>query len=288
MNKNEIKAVVKHAGGSTLTRICRSADLTATVKDLRQTLNIQLKSFAGIKTQHLKSLVSLWQEQGKSERTIHNKLSHMRAALKAMDRERFAKAAQNTNASLGASSASRAGTHKVINENTLNERLNLLPESFRAAAQLQLAIGLRAQEAVQSNQSLKSWEKQIQSGRPVMVLHGTKGGRQRFVSLLDERSKQSALEAVREAIRVADTQDGQLIKSRSLQGANRAFQRAMNKVGFKGREASHAMRYMFAQEQFSKYLESLGSKSEALAALSMDLGHGDTRGQYCQQVYLRG
>ena len=61
----------------------------------------------------------------------------------------------------------------------------------------------------------------------------------------------------------------------------------MNGVGFKGSEASHSLRYQFAREQFAKYLEALGDKKEALAALSMDLGHGDGRGRYCEQVYLR-
>lgn len=288
MNKNEIKAAVKHAAGSTLTKVGRSANLTATAEDLRLKLNVQLKSFAGLKTQHLKSLVSLWQEQGKSVRTIQNKLAHVRAALRAEGRERFADAAQNSNASLGASGASRGGTHTVIDKQTLAERIERLPEAFKAAAHLQLALGLRAQEAVQSNQSLRAWEKQIQSGRPVLVLHGTKGGRQRFVNLLNESSKQNALVAVREAIWVVDSQEGQLIKSQSLAGANRAFQRAMNLAGFKGSETSHAMRYAFAQEQFTNYMQLLDDRKEALSALSMDLGHGDGRGRYCAQVYLTG
>ena len=103
----------------------------------------------------------------------------------------------------------------------LEERISSLPEPFKAGARLQQALGLRAQEAVQSNQSLRSWEKQIQAGRPVKVLHGTKGGRPRDVSLLGQASKDRALAAVREAIRVADKQDGKLIPSTSLEGANR-------------------------------------------------------------------
>ena len=107
---------------------------------------------------------------------------------------------------------------------------------------------------MQSNQSLRSWEKQIQAGRPVKVLHGTKGGRSRDVSLLDLASKGRALSAVREAIRVADKQDGKLIPSTSLEGANRAYQRAMNEVGFKGSEASHSLRYQFAREQVPEFV----------------------------------
>jgi site-specific recombinase XerD len=288
MQKNEIKAAVRHAGGSTLTKVGRSANLSATAEDLRRGLNIQIKSFAALRTQHLKSLVSYWQEQGKSTRTIQNKLAHVRAALRAVGRDKFADAAQNSNASLGASGASRGGTHIVPDQKVLDERFRQLPEPFRVAANLQRALGLRAQESIQANKSLRSWEKQIKSGRPVMVLHGTKGGRQRSVNLLDQASRDRALEAVREAIKVMDLSGDLVIQSASLQGANRAFQRAMNSVGFKGNEASHALRYLFAQEQFAKYMDSLGDKEEALAALSMDLGHGDGRGRYCAQVYLGG
>jgi hypothetical protein len=120
-----------------------------------------------------------------------------------------------------------------------------------------------------------------------MVLHGTKGGRPRSISLLDQASKEKALAAVQAAISVIEKQDGKLISSSTLEGANRAYQRAMNAAGFKGSEASHALRYAFAREQFAKYMEALDDKKEALAALSMDLGHGDGRGRYCAQVYLK-
>lgn len=287
MNRNEIKAVVKAAGGSTLTRESRSANLTATANDLRLGLNIQIKSFSGLRTQHLKDLVTHWNSEGQSTRTIQNKLAHLRAALRGVGREKFAADPRNSNAALGASGGSRSGTHTIPSEKALEERISALPEPFQAGARLQQTLGLRAQEAVQSNQSLRVWEKQIQAGRPVMVLHGTKGGRPRSVSLLDQASKDRAIAAVREAIRVTEMQDGKLIPSSTLEGANRAYQRAMNAAGFKGSEASHALRYAFAREQFAKYLEDLGDKKEALSALSMDLGHGDGRGRYCEQVYLR-
>jgi hypothetical protein len=106
---------------------------------------------------------------------------------------------------------------------------------------------------------------------------------------LDQVSKEKALTAVREAISIMEKMDGKLIPSATLEGANRAYQRAMNGVGFKGSEASHALRYAFAREQFAKYMYALGGdKKEALSALSMDLGHGDGRGRYCAQVYLNG
>ena len=63
-----------------LTRESRSANLTATANDLRLGLNIQIKSFSGLRSQHLQSLVTLWKTDGQSTRTIQNKLAHVRAA----------------------------------------------------------------------------------------------------------------------------------------------------------------------------------------------------------------
>ena len=288
MNRNEIHAIVKEAGGSTLTKESRSANLSATADDLRLELNIQIKSFTGLKTQHLANLVSFWKEQGKSIRTIQNKLAHVRAALRAVGREKFADSAQVSNASLGAAGASRGGTHTVASKEAIEERISKLQPGFKEAAQLQLTLGLRAQEAIQSNQSLRLWQQQLEQGRRVTVLHGTKGGRARDLSITAEKAQQAALEAVRAAIAAMDRQGGQLVPSSSLEGANRAYQRAMNGVDFKGSEASHSLRYLFARSQFERYLEAGFDRKEALSALSMDLGHGDGRGRYCEQVYLRG
>lgn len=288
MNKSEIKAIVNSARGSTLTKEARSANLSATAKDLKLSINIQIKSFGDLKTQHLAKLVDFWKSEGKSTRTIQNRLAHMRVALRVLDRQKFADSAQNSNASLGASGGSRGGTHTVPTKEVITEKIGNLPPGCKEAAQLQLTLGLRAQEAIQSNQSLRLWEKQLERGDRVTVLHGTKGGRARDVFLTSEKAAQDALEAVRAAIAVMDEQDGLLVASRSLEGANRSYQRAMNDAGFKGSQASHSLRYQFARAQFRGYLDRGFDRKEALSALSMDLGHGDGRGRYCAQVYLRG
>lgn len=48
------------------------------------------------------------------------------------------------------------------------------------------------------------------------------------------------------------------------------------------------MRCMYAQDRFAFHLAACGgSRAEALAETSLDLGHGDGRGTYVAQVYLR-
>ena len=287
MNKREIEAIVKGAGGSTLTKKNRSTSLHAAANTLRQELNIQLKSFAGLKSQHIESLSAHWLDKGLSPRTVQNRMAHLRSALCHHQRERFASSSRVSNGSLGLKST-RGGTHTVPALQTIQERIASLPPGHQEAAQLQLTLGLRANEAIQSNQSLKTWEKQLEKGRSIVITHGTKGGKKRDVTLNDKNARQEALSAVRAAITAAGRQGGVLVASSSLQGANRAYQRSMNTVGFKGSEASHSLRYAFAQKQFDSYLAQDYEPKEALSALSMDLGHGDGRGRYCKQVYLNG
>jgi hypothetical protein len=50
---------------------------------------------------------------------------------------------------------------------------------------------------------------------------------------------------------------------------------------------SHAARYAFAQERTGAYQAEGLSEREALAATSLDLGHGDGRGHYVASVYAR-
>lgn len=287
MNKREIEAIVKGAGGSTLTKKNRSTSLHAAAKTLRQELNIQLKSFAGLKSQHIERLAAHWMAKELSPRTVQNRMAHLRAALHHHKRESFASSPRVSNGSLGLKST-RGGTHTTPSLQTIQERIAALPAGHKEAAQLQVTLGLRANEAIQSNKSLKTWEKQLENGRSVSVLHGTKGGRQRDVTLNDKNAREAALSAVRAAIKESDSQGGTLVPSKSLQGANRAYQRSMNQVGFKGSEASHSLRYAFAQKQFRSYQEQGYETKEALSALSLDLGHGDGRGTYCKQVYLKG
>lgn len=288
MTNGEIEAITKQ-GGSKLTQRARAAALHAAAKSLKTELNVQLKSFAGIKVQHIEQLVQGWIKQGITQRSMQNRMTHIRAALRFHGRAKFALDERISNASLGLAGASRGGTHTVPEPGSIATRLMELSPQGKAVAGLQLALGLRAREAIQADQSLKVWAKQLASGRPLSVLHGTKGGRPRDVQLHTPEARQRAIEAVTEALKVArSTPNGRIIPSATIEAAFRAYQREMNKAGFKGSEASHSLRYHWAREQFSAHLQRLGDRREALAALSMDLGHGDGRGRYCAQVYLKG
>ena len=164
------------------------------------------------------------------------------------------------------------------------ERAQALHPGFAAAVALQRELGLRAREAIQCADSLKSWERSLQRGDRVHVLHGTKGGRARDTLA---NNPQRALQAVQRALEATRENGGRLIPSQTLQGAARAYGRLCASVGLSGAQASHALRCSYAQERFALYLEQFGDRREALAATSLDLGHGDGRGTYVAQVYLK-
>jgi nuclear transport factor 2 (NTF2) superfamily protein len=54
-----------------------------------------------------------------------------------------------------------------------------------------------------------------------------------------------------------------------------------------GKKAPHSMRYQFAQQSGEYYQAQGFSEREALALVSMDLGHGDGRGRYIRQIYYQ-
>lgn len=110
------------------------------------------------------------------------------------------------------------------------------------------------------------------------------GGRPRESGAIDH---QRALAAVRAALAVVEDR-GVLMPSESLAGAMRMYGRHCETVGLKGEHASHALRCMYARDRFIYHLATCGgSRAEALAETSLDLGHGDGRGMYVAQVYLR-
>lgn len=283
--KSELRKVVRDAGGSTLTKKGRDANLAAFFKTLKSELNIQIKSFQNLTTKHLQAYVNHIKVTCTS-RTMQNKLAHVRQALHAANRGKFADLPQNSNRALGIEKASRDGTHRPAHEAVNLSRIAKMPAGHQACANLQIFLGLRAQEAVMAGQSLASWKHQLEKTGKFKVIHGTKGGRPRTVDLLDAQCRENALAAILEGLKVL--QEKCLIKSISLEGAVKSYQRAMQKVGFSGAQSSHSLRCAWAQMRYPIHLETTGGdRAEALALLSLELGHGDGRGTYVDKCYLK-
>lgn len=223
-----------------------------------------------------------------SVRTCQNNMAHLRAALREVGREKFVADRRISNEALGIDKGSRAGTHRAPARDDAIRRIESMKDGHREAARLQLELGLRAREAIQSYQSLPSWGRELEKTGRITVTAGTKGGRGRSVDLSNPEALGRAKEAIRQALTASGGGRKPLVASSSLEGAARSYQREMASVGFSGEQASHALRCAFAQDQYQRHLQQTGDRKEALRRLSLDLGHGDGRGVYCAQVYLKG
>jgi hypothetical protein len=288
MNAREIAQINRTAGGSTLTRRGRESALMKIADDLRGRLNVQVKSFDQLKISHIEALAASWRGSGLSVRTCQNNMAHLRTALREIGREKFSADPRISNEALKINKGSRAGTHRAPARDDAIRRIESMKAGHGEAARLQLELGLRAREAIQSYKSLPSWGRELEKTGRITVTAGTKGGRARSVDLSNPEALGRAKEAIRQALTASGGGRKPLVASSSLEGAARSYQREMASVGFSGEQASHALRCAFAQDQYQRHLQQTGDRKEALRRLSLDLGHGDGRGVYCAQVYLKG
>lgn len=223
-------------------------------------------------------------EAGISGRGVQNEMSHIRRALAGVGREEFAqKTCSNSN--LLVPSATRIGTGKVINEEVLSSALKIALQDTKSLILLSRHLGLREREAVLAAKSLKDWDRALSSGQPIVVRDGTKGGRARSVCIRPDGIKQ-AHNAVKEALAVIKDQ-GKLVNSNTLKAAIEQHSDRLARVGLKGENSGHSLRRAFAMDQYQYYLSSGCDQKTALSRTSNDLGHGDGRGRWVFNNYIR-
>lgn len=206
--------------------------------------------------------------------------------LEAAGREKLAQSPRISNKALGISGASRKGTRVAITKNQytqIYQRAHQKNPSLAAIIELARVFGLRGEEAVQSVQSLKTWQTAIANGNTkIKVIFGTKGGRPRETIIIN---RERARNAVNTAIQMAEQQNGKLINKPNLKEAMTYWRNHTRAIGLKGQLSPHSLRYAFAQDAIAYYQSQGYSKQEALAQASMDLGHGDSRGKYVKYIY---
>ena len=283
----EVRYATRIAGGSTLTKDGRSTALEKFFRVMNKELNLQVKSFTTLKASQVKTYINHQSESGNTHRSIQNQLGHIRQALRAANRGHFADSGPMSNKAMGVAGATRDGTHRPLTQLQYQAVLAAKRATNPGAAccmELQRELGLRAREAIQSPPSLKAWAQALKNRMPGEIIHGTKGGRKRWMA---ELNHERALHAVETANLVAQAQGGQLIVAKNLKAAARAYCRACANVGLKGEYASHSLRCTYALDRYQMYIELHGDRREALASVSVDLGHGDGRGTYVAQVYLK-
>lgn len=274
-------------GGSKKTLHDRSVILTAFCHWLWDA-GYQLLTLDSVRVRHVSEYISARYADGLNLRTLQNMASAIRIALRGSGRIAFANSPELSNAPLGIGGASRKGTKRPITDQEYTDIYKLaldLDDGLAAVFGLERRIGLRGREAIMSGQSLSDWIRFADAGASkVTVVHGTKGGKARETTL---HRRNEAISAIQFAATVAKSRGGVLIVAKSLGAALGYYHRNARKIGLRGEIAPHALRYAFACDAVTAYMQMGHSESEAHALAAMDLGHGSGRGRLVREIYGR-
>jgi site-specific recombinase XerC len=233
----------------------------------------------------LKGFVQARLHAGLAPRTIQNEVSHIRRALAGVGRKEFAEIVCE-NKKIGVPSASRIGIGKVVKENVLVRAREAAKPDTLALLNLQRSLGLRIREAVCATSSLKVWLKALEAENHVITITlGTKGGRIRDVYVRPDNIS-SVKEAIRACLVISKGKD-RLVDSSTLKNAVEKHTDRLARIGITGENSSHSLRRAFAMDQFRFYQSQGYDDKTALIRVSRDLGHGDGRGRWVYNNYLR-
>lgn len=282
----EITRLAKQAGGSHKTVHDRIALAQRFGERLTGEQNVQIRRVEHLKTRHIQRYIRERLVQGIARRSLQNEMAAIRSLLKQAGRDRLADSEQLSNRALGLSGASRHGTRLAVTSEYYRDVLEVArakDPGLAAVVELARVMGLRSQEAVQSVQSLRTWQTALAQGDArLTVVFGTKGGRSRETVILDTDAVRKALD---NAIAIAESRHNRLIDKPDLKSAMEYWHSQATRIGLTGVYSPHSLRYAWAQDAILHYLAQGFSEREALALTAMDLGHGDGRGRYVAQVY---
>lgn len=282
--KQGLVAYGQRAAGSFKTQANRQKHLRDFAEHL-YARGFQVPTAKGVKSKHLRDYCDSLKSKGLSVRTIQNRLSSIRAALKVAGKHRLVNELSNNQ--LGIDGGKRTGSKKAITDDAFQkalERAFKKDVGVAACLLLERYLGLRGEEAVRSFLSLHKWRDDLQAGKPVIVIFGTKGKHPREVV---PAIPSKALEAVSFALGVMQKRNGKLIDSPDLASAKNKYSNTCRSVGLIGEFAPHSIRYRFAHDLLQFHLAQGHSERESRALVSMALGHGDGRGRYVASVYLK-
>ncbi len=254
--------------------------------------NIQTRHLQDLKIRQIKAYLEHLRGKELELRTMQNSMSALRTVLTVAGRKPFAEHPDLSNRALGIGGASRNGTHRPAGQELYRQaQEGLLRDDpsggLAAVLALQWTFGLRSLEGLRAGRdTLKRWLQELRRGKIEVVL-GTKGGRPRFVTILDIGAARLATRGALDVLQGTGEEYLVIGRQRTLKSAYYRYHRYLIKHGLRGEFSSHAVRYAWAQDALHHYRESDFSDREALAAVAQDLGHGDGRGRYVKQVYYQ-
>jgi hypothetical protein len=239
---------------------------------------------ATVTEKQLRNYVAARLEADITPRTIQNEVSHLRRAVRGAGRAGWVDAV--TNAQLGVPASTRIGTGRVVDEHVLAHALANAQADTRSWMELERALGLRREEMIESHKSLKQWETALARGQSfITVRHGTKGGRVRdtFIPAL---YRERALRAVKAALDVVAGRR-YLVNAPTDKAAKQQVHGRFAALGLEGTNSGHSLRRAFCRDNYEYYLGEGHPAKEALSLCSRDLGHGEGRGRWVWNNYLR-
>jgi len=278
-----MKAALVDKGAATLTKTRMQTTFKA-LEAFGKQQRWGLVDPTSLTAKQLKGYVTARIEEGISARSIQNEMSHVRRALEGVGRVEFAQDVCS-NKELGVPLGTRIGSGKVVKPEVLERALEQASADTKALIELSRSLGLREREAIQSANSLQEWGRALSQGHPIIVRDGTKGGRARSVVVAPE-GLERAIGAVKAALAVLEQQK-HLVVSKSLKAAVEQHSDRLAKLGLKGENSCHSLRRAFAMDQYQHYLATGCSQKVALSRTSNDLGHGDSRGRWVYNNYLK-
>jgi integrase len=219
-----------------------------------------------------------------SVRTVENAATHLRHALRGAGRADLAE--QLTRADLKIPEATRIGSRQATDPAVLAAAYERATADERICIDLQRFAGMRQDEMIQSHKSVSLMLADLERGAShVTIRDGTKGGKLRDSYIpLDYRAP--LLDALQRAQAVLAGRQ-YLVDAKNGEAAARQVQRHYEKLGLKGANSSHSLRASFAVHSYRSYQSQGLTERAALANLSNDLGHGDGRGRWVFNNYLR-
>ncbi len=222
---------------------------------------------------------------GIAPRSLQNEMSHIRRSLIAAGRSEFANIC--TNKVLAVPKGTRIGKGKIVNPETYARAFSAAAPDTKLWMSAMYELGLRQRELVRSGASLRAWERQLMTGQPFIVLHdGAKGGKSRQIFIPPERVG-IVLAIIRNLLTLAATRKGYVVDSINLEAACKQVGERFAALGLKGENCGHSLRRHYTQVIKNHFLECGYSNKDALAITSTYLGHGDGRGRWIHNNYLR-
>ena len=255
-------------------------------------LGFQITSVDQLREKHFRAAFKKLKADGLKQGTLQNYSRTARYVMTGAGKTTMATALGNFE--LGVDGRCRDGTKTATTDETLTEvaaRVARIRNRNRAVRldyciQFSRLTGARIREAQRSGPQLEFWHQTLLPRGTIFMRDGTKNGRDRTI-LIREEDRAELLALIELGLTLRDTEGRIWLWGTALKGALRSLTAAGKSVGLHGRESWHALRYRFAQTQMTMYL-SLGlQRDAALAQISMDLGHGDQRGRYVEQVYFK-